>query len=298
MLYPVAPTSLVEDKDRPGNTTEHPAEASHHHIAHHENHQTSTKANLDNLISTEVTGDENTSLRFEKEIVTESNNIIQSPVSVDQHHHQHHQSLSAAFPQLSTSSEIPLETSSSFGKLFDNLEIATDEDPLANIDIIVEEVDDDKNQKHNEVKEVFKSPVSSLTLPAVATKLAQDLDEDKEDFSKESVDLSDDSVPIIDLSSLDLFSSNKSVDFFNADEITLFETVKDKRNPELPIIKKPDSNKLIPNSLVEPVKVPGGPVTLKDEEDAIDLTKFFKDVTDVAEPQEIRFFICVFHGLN
>ena len=81
------------------------------------------------------------------------------------------------------------------------------------------------------MQEVFKSPVSSLTLPAVATKLAKDIDENQKKFKNN--DLKDFEFPIIDLSNLDIFRSFEpsSYKLLDEEEISLLEGNKRKRNP-------------------------------------------------------------------
>ena len=117
-------------------------------------------------------------------------------------------------------------------------EIASDKDPFENFDILIEEIKESQESdqpkstlKQKVVKEVFKSPVSSLTLPAVATKLAKDIDENQKKFKNNDFD--DQESPIIDLSSLDIFSDLdiSTSKFFDAEDITLFDGKKRKRNP-------------------------------------------------------------------
>ena len=114
-------------------------------------------------------------------------------------------------------------------------EIASDKDPFENFDILIEEIKEPEpgsKLKQKVVHEVFKSPVSSLSLPAVATKLAKDIDENQKELNNNK-DFNDYESPIIDLSNLDIFSDFKvsSSKFFDEEEISLFDGNKRKRNP-------------------------------------------------------------------
>ena len=116
-------------------------------------------------------------------------------------------------------------------------EIASDQDPFENFDILIEEIKDTRQPesklKQKDVHEVFKSPVSSLSLPAVATKLAKDIDENQQELNNN--DSVNQESSIIDLSNLDIFSDFKvsSSKFFDEDDISLFEGNKRKRNPSI-----------------------------------------------------------------
>ena len=120
-------------------------------------------------------------------------------------------------------------------------EIASDKDPFENFDILIEEIKEpngaiqsESKLKQTVVHEVFKSPVSSLSLPAVATKLAKDIDENQKELNNNK-EFNDQESPIIDLSNLDIFSDFKvsSSKFFDEEEISLFDGNKRKRNPSI-----------------------------------------------------------------
>ena len=116
-------------------------------------------------------------------------------------------------------------------------EIASDQDPFENFDILIEEIKETRQPesklKQKDVHEVFKSPVSSLSLPAVAIKLAKDIDENQKELDDN--DSINNESPIIDLSNLDIFSDFKvsSSKFFDEENISLFEGNKRKRNPSI-----------------------------------------------------------------
>ena len=122
--------------------------------------------------------------------------------------------------------------SESLLNVFDDLEIATD--PFENFDIIIEEVTESSlKDTKDEVQDAFKSPVTSLTLPAVATKLVNDIDTNQDDFSSETKQ--NIKTPVIDLSNIDFFDDLvvTAEELFNEDELALADTRKDKRNPEV-----------------------------------------------------------------
>ena len=105
------------------------------------------------------------------------------------------------------------------------------------------------------MQEVFKSPVSSLTLPAVVTKLAKDIDENQKKFKHN--DLKDFEFPIIDLSNLDIFRSFEpsSYKLLDKAEISLLEGNKRKRNPP-DLISSSENQKEFKNNDINDQKSP------------------------------------------
>ena len=208
------PTRLVEEKPVTANKT--PASINQQQHSAHKNAQNSF---IDNIIE-EISKDGNNSPpRFVKEIT--NNNEKEKSNSLFK------------LPQSLKNSVLKSEISSPFSPH----EIATDQNAFENFDIVIEEIpvpeesELDNLKTQNQVKEVFKSPVSSLTLPAVAIKLAKDIDENHNEFDK--IGINNNESPIIDLSNLDIFSDFglSSSKFLNDEEIPLFDGKKEKRNP-------------------------------------------------------------------
>ena len=161
------PTRLVEEKPVTANKT--PPSINQQQHSAHKNAQNSF---IDNIIE-EISNDGNNSPpRFVKEITNnnekeKSNSLFKLPQSLKN-------------SVLKSEISIP----------FSPHEIATDQNAFENFDIVIEEIpvpeesELDNLKTQNQVKEVFKSPVSSLTLPAVAIKLAKDIDENHNEFDK------------------------------------------------------------------------------------------------------------------
>ena len=169
--------------------------------------------------------------------------------------------MAANFPQISSTDETikpPKPPGIVITSPFADHEIATDTKTLENIDIIIEEVPQKIATKPNDVKDMLKSPVTSLTLPAVATKLAKDIEDSKSNFNKDIEDsninkeievIKEEAVaPIIDLSSLDLFSDFETPNFelFKREDLSIFPSIKEEKvEEERERDSKSDSKKTI-----------------------------------------------------
>ena len=220
LLFPLPPRKLVEEKQATSNTQGHSS---------HNPHNTF----IDNIIE-EVSNDgKNPPPRFVKEIAYPIN-----PVFEDTKNHRTNNSSKTASNNQFALSQGSTGNSTEISSPFSPDEIASERDPLENFHIFIEEISDieDSNQpksklKQKEVQEVFKSPVSSLTLPAVATKLAKDIDENQKKFKNH--DLGDYEFPIIDLSNLDIFRSFEppSYKLLDEEETSILDGNKRKRNP-------------------------------------------------------------------
>ena len=211
LLYPVSPTKLVEEEHRTETAPPAPAVTA----VHHSNHAHNSSDFIDSIIKEATNSGNNPPPRFVKE-VKEEFSIPEVNIR--------------GIGDKNTSTEASGENTILLGA-FDIADIATDKDPFEDFDIVIQEVADPNAEvpTSKEVQEVFKSPVSSLSLPAVATKLAEDLDKGHEDFSLEK-EKEEEGTPVIDLSQLDIFNDFKDI-VFNDEDISLFETNKEKRNP-------------------------------------------------------------------
>ena len=124
-------------------------------------------------------------------------------------------------------SENNLDVSHKFEKLFEDDEIFSDLEDFENFEIVIREIPEKKPENFEDIKEAFKTtPVSGLTIPAVAEKLMADLEKKEQDFKGEAEKIEKDA-PIIDLSEIELFEEVGS---------QAGETIKDKRNPEIFIV--------------------------------------------------------------
>ena len=124
----------------------------------------------------------------------------------------------------SLDSKDSVDISHKFEKLFEDDDIFNELEDFENFEIIIREVPED----FEEIKEAFKTPISSLTIPAVAEKFMTDLENKEKEFNDEAVKSDDEEeIQVIDLSDLDLF-----------DEFGGFatDTRKDKRNPAIFIV--------------------------------------------------------------
>ena len=209
LLYPVSPTKLVEEEHRTESAPPAPVITAEHNSSHALN----SSDFIDSIIQEATKSGNNPPPRFIKEVKEE--------FSIPEVNIRGHKN---------TSAEASGENTILLGA-FDITDIATDKDPFEDFDIVIQEVADPNEEvpTSKEVQEVFKSPVSSLSLPAVATKLAEDLDKGHQDFSLEK-EKEEDGTPVIDLSQLDIFNDFKDI-VFNDEDISLFETNKEKRNP-------------------------------------------------------------------
>ena len=211
LLYPVSPTKLVEEEHRTESAPPAPVITAEHNSSHALN----SSDFIDSIIQEATKSGNNPPPRFIKEVKEE---FSIPEVNIRGSGHKN------------TSTEASGEDTILLGA-FDIADIATDKDPFEDFDIVIQEVADPSAEvpTSKEVQEVFKSPVSSLSLPAVATKLAEDLDKGHQDFSLEKED-EEEGTPVIDLSQLDIFNDFKDI-VFNDEDISLFETNKEKRNP-------------------------------------------------------------------
>ena len=118
-----------------------------------------------------------------------------------------------------------IDISHKFEDLFENDEIFTEIEDLDNFEIIIREVP----ENFGGIKDALKTPVASLTVPALAEKFMTDLENKEKDFNEEAIKNQEDA-QVIDLSKLDLFN-----DFI--EPISIREkTKKDKRNQGIFIV--------------------------------------------------------------
>ena len=206
----MSPTKLVEEEHRTESAPPAPVITAEHNSSHALN----SSDFIDSIIQEATKSGNNPPPRFIKEVKEE---FSIPEVNIRGSGHKN------------TSTEASGEDTILLGA-FDIADIATDKDPFEDFDIVIQEVADPNAEvpTSKEVQEVFKSPVSSLSLPAVATKLAEDLDKGHQDFSLEKE--KEEGTPVIDLSQLDIFNDFKDI-VFNDEDISLFETNKEKRNP-------------------------------------------------------------------
>ena len=116
-----------------------------------------------------------------------------------------------------------VDVSHKFEKLFEDDEIFSDLEDFENFEIVIREIP----ENFEDIKEAFKTtPVSGLTIPALAEKFMADLEKKEKDFKDETEKIEKD-VPVIDLSEVDLFEEFGS-------EAT--QTIKDKRNQDIFIV--------------------------------------------------------------
>ena len=233
LLFPLPPTKLVEEKPATSN--------SQGHLSHNNAHNTF----IDNIIEEASNDGKNSPPRFVKEIAHSNNPVFDNPKNNKAEKIE--SNIQFALPQAKRNST---EISSPFSPD----EIASDRDPFENFDILIEEITDVEDSNHpksklkqKEVQEVFKSPVTSLTLPAVATKLAKDIDENQKKFKNNG--LKDHESPIIDLSNLDIFRSFEpsSYKLLDEEEISIIDGNKRKRNPANPLTSSENQKESKPN---------------------------------------------------
>ena len=224
LLFPLPPTKLVEEKPATSTTQGH----SSHNNAHN--------TFIDNIIEEASNDGKNPPPRFIKEIAYSNNPAFEDT--------KNHRTKSNKAEKTESNIQFALHqakrNSTEISSPFSPDEIASDRDPFENFDILIEEITDIEDSNHpksklkqKEVQEVFKSPVSSLTLPAVATKLAKDIDENQKKFKNNG--FKDHESPIIDLSNLDIFFEPSSYKLLDEEEISIVDSNKRKRNPANPL---------------------------------------------------------------
>ena len=98
-----------------------------------------------------------------------------------------------------------IDISHKFEDLFENDDIFSEIEDFDKFEIIIREVP----ENFQGIKEVLKTPVSSLTVPALAEKFMTDLENKEKDFNDEA-NIKDkdieDAQDVIDLSKLDIFN--------------------------------------------------------------------------------------------
>ena len=126
-----------------------------------------------------------------------------------------------------------IDISHKFKDLFENDDIFSDIEDLDNFEIFIREVP----ENFEGIKDVLKTPVSSLTVPALAEKFMTDLENKEKDFNEEANKNDKNKEDVIDLSKLDLF--NDFIDPISESSGLASVTEKrkkDKRNPGIFIV--------------------------------------------------------------
>ena len=126
-----------------------------------------------------------------------------------------------------------IDISHKFEDLFENDDIFSEIEDLDNFEIIIREIP----ENFDGIKDLFKTPVSSLTVPALAEKFMTDLENKEKDFHEESLK-SQEEVEVIDLSKLDLFNDFSEPISQSGGQASVNEnTQTDKRNPGIFIVR-------------------------------------------------------------